>query len=54
MQVAFLGHVILMGGISVDPSKVQHVLSWKAPRVSVTFGVFLDWLDTTKDLLKDF
>jgi hypothetical protein len=31
MQVAFLGHVILMGGISVDPSKVQHVLSWKAP-----------------------
>jgi hypothetical protein len=30
-QVAFLGHVISMGGISVDPSKVQDVLSWKAP-----------------------
>jgi hypothetical protein len=30
-QVAFLGHVILKGGISVDPSKVQDVLSWKAP-----------------------
>jgi hypothetical protein len=26
-QVAFLGHVILNGGISVDPSKVQDVLS---------------------------
>jgi hypothetical protein len=26
-QVAFLGHVISMGGISVDPSKVQDVLS---------------------------
>jgi hypothetical protein len=27
-QVAFLGRVILMGGISVDPSKMQDVLSW--------------------------
>jgi hypothetical protein len=26
-----LGNVILKGGISVDPSKVQDVLSWKAP-----------------------
>jgi hypothetical protein len=30
-QVAFLGHVILKGGISMDPSKIQDVLSWKAP-----------------------
>jgi hypothetical protein len=30
-QVAFLGHVISKGGISVDPSKVQDVLSWSAP-----------------------
>jgi hypothetical protein len=30
-QVSFLGHVISKGGISVDPSKVQDVLSWKAP-----------------------
>jgi hypothetical protein len=30
-QVAFLGHVILKGGISVDPRKVQDVLSWNAP-----------------------
>jgi hypothetical protein len=30
-QVAFLGHVILKGGIFVDPSKVQDVLSWKTP-----------------------
>jgi hypothetical protein len=26
-QVAFLGHVISKGGISMDPSKVQDVLS---------------------------
>jgi hypothetical protein len=30
-QVDFLGHVILKGGISMDPSKVQDVLSWNAP-----------------------
>jgi hypothetical protein len=30
-EVAFLGHVISKGGISVDPSKVQDVLSWNAP-----------------------
>jgi hypothetical protein len=30
-QVAFSGHVISKGGIYVDPSKVQDVLSWKAP-----------------------
>jgi hypothetical protein len=33
-QVAFLGHVISKGGISVDPSKVQDVLCWNA-RMSV-------------------
>jgi hypothetical protein len=30
-QVAFLGHVISKGGISMDPSKVQDVLSWNGP-----------------------
>jgi hypothetical protein len=30
-QATFLGHAISKGGISIDPSKVQDVLSWKAP-----------------------
>jgi hypothetical protein len=30
-QVTFLGHVLSKGGISMDPSKDQDVLSWKAP-----------------------
>jgi hypothetical protein len=38
-QVAFLGHIISKGGISVDPSKVQYVLRL---RVSASFRVFLD------------
>ena len=31
-EVAFLGHIISAGGISVDPSKVQDVLNWKTPQ----------------------
>jgi hypothetical protein len=27
----FLGHIISKGGIFVDPSKIQDVLSWNAP-----------------------
>jgi len=30
-EVPFLGHVITPEGISIDPSKVQDVLDWKAP-----------------------
>jgi hypothetical protein len=30
-QLAFLGHVISKGGISVNPIKVQDVLNWMAP-----------------------
>jgi hypothetical protein len=29
-QAAFLGHIFSKGGISVDPSKIQDVLSWNA------------------------
>jgi hypothetical protein len=31
-EVLFLGHVISLEGISVDPSKVWNVLDWKPPR----------------------
>jgi hypothetical protein len=30
-RLAFLRHIISKGGISVDPSKVQDLLSWNAP-----------------------
>jgi hypothetical protein len=42
-QVAFLGHVISMGGISVDSSKVQDVLSWNVPTSIGDIQSFL-WL----------
>jgi hypothetical protein len=30
-QVVFLGHIILKGGIFVDLSKIQDLLSWNVP-----------------------
>jgi len=30
-KVPFLGHILSKDGISIDPSKVQEVLGWKAP-----------------------
>jgi hypothetical protein len=52
-QVAFLGHIISKEGISVDPSKVQDVLSWSAPMSVGDIQSFLDWLDIIEALLKD-
>jgi hypothetical protein len=40
-QVAFLGHIISKGGISVDPGKVQDVLSWNAPTSVANIQSFL-------------
>ncbi len=40
-QVAFLGHIISKGGISVDQSNVLDVLSWKTPTSVSDIGSFL-------------
>jgi hypothetical protein len=31
MEVAFLGHIITAGGVSVDPGKVKDILNWMPP-----------------------
>ena len=31
-RVAFLGHVILVEGVSVDPQKIEAMVSWKPPK----------------------
>jgi hypothetical protein len=40
-EVSFLGHIIFEGGISVDPSKVNDVLSWKTPQNVLDIRSFL-------------
>jgi hypothetical protein len=52
-QVAFLGHIVLKGGIFMDPSKVQNVLSWNAHMSVGNIRNFLGLLGIIRGLLKD-
>jgi hypothetical protein len=52
-QVAFFEHVTSKGGISVDPSKVQDVLSWNAP-TSVSNKSFLGLAGYYRRFIKGF
>jgi hypothetical protein len=40
-EVSSLGHIISEGGISVDPSTVKDVLSWKTPQNVLDIRSFL-------------
>ncbi|GJT02303.1 putative reverse transcriptase domain-containing protein [Tanacetum coccineum] len=42
-QVQFLGHVINDNGIHVDPSKIEAVKNWKAPRTPTEKCKTFDW-----------
>jgi hypothetical protein len=53
-QVAFLGHVISKGGISVDLSKVQDVLSWNAPMSVDDIQSFLVLVGYYRRFIKEF
>jgi hypothetical protein len=53
-QVAFLGHVVSKGGISVDPSKVQDVLSWKTPTSVSDIRSFLGLAGYYQRFIKGF
>jgi hypothetical protein len=52
-QVAFLGHIISNGGISMDPSKVQDVLSWNAPTSVGDIQSFLGLARYYRKIFKD-
>jgi hypothetical protein len=40
-KVAFLGHVISAGGVSIDPGKVKVVLNWMPPTTASEIQSFL-------------
>jgi hypothetical protein len=52
-QVAFLGHIMSKGGISVDPSKVQDILSWNAPTSVCDIQNFLGLAGYYRRIFKD-
>ena len=47
-EVTFLGHMLSAIVVSVDPEKVEAVMSWERPK-SVFSG---DWLGITRDSLR--
>jgi hypothetical protein len=53
-QVAYLGHVISKGGISVDPSKVQDILSWNVPTSVGDIQSFLGLVGYYRRFIKGF
>ena len=42
IEVRFLGHVVLASGMSVDPEKVEAVMSWERPKSFFEIRSFLD------------
>jgi hypothetical protein len=53
-QVAFLGHIISKGGISMDPSKIRDVPSWNTPASVTDIQSFLGLARYYQRFIKGF
>ncbi|GJS10429.1 putative reverse transcriptase domain-containing protein [Tanacetum coccineum] len=53
-EVQFLGHVINDNGIHVDPSKIEVVKNWKAPRTPTKVRSFLGLVGYYSRFIEDF
>ena len=53
-KIPFLGHILSRDGISVDPSKVQEVMDWKAPTLVHEVWSFLGLVGYYHRFILDF
>ena len=53
-EVRFLGHVVLASSVSVDPEKVEAVMSWERPKSIFEIRSFLGFVGYYKRFIEDF
>ena len=53
-EVKFLGHVVSTSGVSVDPEKVEAVMSWKRPKSVFEIRNFLGLVGYYRKFIEDF